>query len=138
MIGGKSFIDNVRAGNVGSAIVDVAGIVVDAADSIPFFVRSATLGDIVRVERRDGKLWFESSLTRSKNSLIRVVFLDQDSVEFVKGSLLAMGCSAEYLRNYNLMAINIPISTSLVEVQNYLRAEAYAGRIDFEESILSQ
>ncbi|MBO9857507.1 DUF4265 domain-containing protein [Xanthomonas sp. A1809] len=107
-------------------------------DNVPFFVRTATIGDTVRVREEDGNRWFDSLVHRSKNSLVRVVFFDRDCVDAVSERLVAMGCSTEYLREHNLMAVSIPFSVSLGDVQTYLQVEADAGRIDFEEPILRQ
>ena len=105
-------------------------------DNTPFFVRVATLGDTVHVREVNGVPWFDRLVRQSANSLVRVVFLDRDCVDSVQQHLLALGCSVEYLREYNLMAVNIPEEANLRQAQGYLQAEAAAGRVDFEEPIL--
>jgi hypothetical protein len=107
-------------------------------DNIPFFVCIATIGDTVRVREEGGNRWFDSVVCRSKNSLVRVVFFERDCVDAVSEHLVSMGCSTEYLREHNLMAVSIPFSVSLADVQTYLQVEADIGRIDFEEPILRQ
>jgi hypothetical protein len=107
-------------------------------DNVPFFIRDATVGDTVLVRKKDGNCWFDGVLSRSQNSLVRVVFFDRDCVEVLSKQLSAMGCSTEYLREHNLMAINIPGEIALTDVQAYLRAEAETGKIDYEEPILRQ
>ena len=107
-------------------------------DNVPFFVRDATIGDTVRVREEDGHRWFDSLVHRSQNSLIRVVFFERDYVDTVSERLVAMGCSTEYLREHSLMAVSIPISANLMNVQTYLLAESGADRVDFEEPILRQ
>lgn len=107
-------------------------------DNVPFFVREATIGDTVLVRNEDGGYWFDRLLSRSLNSLIRVVFFDRDIINAVSEKLTEMGCSTEYLREHNLMAVNIPSSVTLGDVQAYLQSEAGVGRIDFEEPILRQ
>lgn len=107
-------------------------------DNIPFFVRDATIGDTVRVREEKGHCWFDGVVSRSQNSLVRVVFFDQESVEKVSEQLVARGCIVEYSKDYNLMAVNIPYSVNLKNVKNYLQQEVDAGAIDFEEPILRQ
>lgn len=107
-------------------------------DNVPFFVRVATIGDTVRVREYHGRRWFDSLVRQSGNSLIRVVFFDQDRVDAVSRHLMGMGCSTEFLGEHNLMAVNIPSSVSLRDVQMCLQDEADAGRVDFEEPILRQ
>lgn len=107
-------------------------------DNIPFFAQEATVGDLVRVHEEDGHLWFESVVVRSQNSLVRVVFFDRASVERVNERLVALGCSTEYLKAHNLLAVSIPDSVNLRDVQGCLQAEARAGILDYEEPILRQ
>lgn len=107
-------------------------------DNIPFFARNATIGDTVRVREEEGHQWFESVVLRSLNSLIRVVFFDRTCIERVGERLVALGCSIEYSKDHNLMAVNIPHSVKLTDVQAYLKTEADTGSIDFEEPILRQ
>ncbi|HEL5339990.1 TPA: DUF4265 domain-containing protein [Stenotrophomonas maltophilia] len=105
-------------------------------DNIPFFEAEAALGDTIHVQEREGQLWFDRVVSRSENSLIRIVFFDKSCVETVKSQLESLGCSTEYLRQYDLLAVNVPSSANLADVQAYLRSEERAGRIDSEEPIL--
>lgn len=105
-------------------------------DNVPFFARDATIGDVVRVREEDGQHWFDGVVHRSTNSLVRVVFFDQESVERISTALVALGCSIERLKEHSLMAVSVPRSTKLTEVQTYLQLETDAGAIDYEEPLL--
>ncbi|MEW6431871.1 MAG: DUF4265 domain-containing protein [Myxococcota bacterium] len=107
-------------------------------DNVPFFAREATLGDVVEVREEDGHLWFNKVVHRSQNSLVRVVFFDHGAVERVNERLMTFGCSTEYLKAHHLLAVSIPRTVNLREVQAYLQAEAAAGILDYEEPILRQ
>jgi hypothetical protein len=107
-------------------------------DNVPFFVRDVTIGDTVRVREEDGNHWFDGLVSRSQNSLIRVVFFDRTTVDEISEQLVALGCSTEFLREHNIMAVSVPFSTNLADVQAFLQAEVSAGRVDFEEPILRQ
>lgn len=107
-------------------------------DNVPFFARNATIGDTVSVFEKDGVRWFDRLVSRSPNSLVRIVFFDRSCIEEIGERLVAMGCATEYLREHNLMAVSVPKTVALGDVQAYLRSEAYAGKIDFEEPILRQ
>ena len=107
-------------------------------DNVPFFAQNATIGDTVRVREEGGLRWFESMVRRSRNSLIRIAFFDRTRVEGVSQHLVSLGCSVEYSKDYNLVAVNIPDGVELTDVQAYLQAEANAGMLDFEEPILRQ
>lgn len=107
-------------------------------DNVPFFACDATIGDTVLVREEEGHRWFEKLVHSSPNSLLRVVFFDRSCIDKVNEHLVALGCSTEYVKQYNLLAVSVPGTTSLSEVQNYLRAEAEKGSIDYEEAILRQ
>jgi hypothetical protein len=107
-------------------------------DNVPFFARTATIGDVVGVREDDGQLWFESVVRRSPNSLIRIVFFDRSGLERVNQRLIGYGCATEYLSAHNVLAVSIPDNVSLREVQAYLQGEATAGVLDYEEPILRQ
>ncbi len=106
-------------------------------DSIPFFTRDATVGDLVRAAPdSDGSLWFSGIEHASHNSLIRVVFFDPDCTESVAKKLESFGCGSEGMKSYKLLAVDVPERVDLVEIQNFLRVEASAGRLDYEEALL--
>lgn len=107
-------------------------------DNIPFFIREATIGDTLKAFKEEGVLWFDSLLRGSGNSLIRVVFFKNSSKERVNEKLSEMGCSTEYSKDHNLLAVNIPAEVNLSDVQTYLQSESDLGKIDFEEPILRQ
>ncbi len=107
-------------------------------DNVPFFAQEATLGDTVLVTEADGHRWFEAVLHRSGNSLVRIVFFDRTCFDRVRAELTALGCATEYLREHNLLAVSIPDSVRLTDVQQYLQGESGRGTLDYEEPILRQ
>jgi hypothetical protein len=107
-------------------------------DNIPFFASEATIGDVVLVREQGGDLWFDEVVRDSNNSLVRVVFFDHSCVQDVNQRLIDLGCSTEYIKVHNLLAVSIPDRVSLQDVQAYLQSEAGAGRLDYEEPILRQ
>ncbi len=107
-------------------------------DNIPFFIREATLDDVVRVREQDGQLWFEATVRPSLHSLIRIVFFDLEQVDRVSKRLTDLGCEIEHFRAYKLLAVSIPANVKLSDVQSYLRSESDAGTLDYEEPILRQ
>ncbi len=107
-------------------------------DNVPFFARCVTIGDTVSVHEENEALWFDHLVSRSSNSLLRIVFFDRSCEEAVGKHLIDMGCAIEFLRKHNLMAVSIPDTVALKNVQAYLQLEAEGGRIDYEEPILRQ
>lgn len=107
-------------------------------DSIPFFVRDATVGDTIAVREEDGQRWFDRVVAESTSSLIRVIAYDRTYAPAVRDQLHALGCSTEYDGHHNLIAVDVPGTTSLARVQEFLAQEASADRIGYEEPILRQ
>lgn len=108
-------------------------------DSIPFFTSEATVGDIVCARRdHENVLWFESVEVASLSSLVRVVFFDVTFANAIAEILSRIGCGVEHLREFKLLAVDVPASVDLSEVQDILVANAAKGYLDFEEPILRQ
>jgi hypothetical protein len=107
-------------------------------DNVPFFIRDATIGDVVQTRNDEGVLWFEAVVCESKNSLIRAVFFNTDYVQRVESEIAKIGCQSEYSGDFKLLAINVPAEVDLARVQAYLSAEADLGVLDYEEPILRQ
>jgi hypothetical protein len=108
-------------------------------DNVPFFVRTATLGDtITAIPDDQGTLWFQGMARRSTNSLVRVVFFEPSAMDSVGEKLISLGCAIEYLRIHNLLAASIPSFKVFTDVQHYLASEAEKGTIDYEEAIIRQ
>lgn len=108
-------------------------------DNIPFFATLATLGDRINTTTdEDGLLWYESTVERSDNSLVRVVLFLADRLDEVRTALRERGCEVETLASYKLLAVNIPKDVRLVNVQEYLSVIADQDVLDYEESILRQ
>jgi hypothetical protein len=89
-------------------------------DNIPFFARQATLGDVVRANQSAAGLEFERVVTRSSNSLLRVIVYALEMAEQVRSRLIELGCSTEVFSGSRLIAVNVPAETSLKSVQDYL------------------
>lgn len=106
-------------------------------DSIPFFTRDATVGDLVRAfTDSTGALWFDGVEYRSRRSLIRVVFFEPDCKPSVVARLKEMGCGTEGMDAFKLLAVDVPADMDLSNIQDFLRSEAAAGHLDYEEAIL--
>jgi hypothetical protein len=83
-------------------------------DSIPFFTSEATNGDHVAARKGEGDaLWFERVLQRSGNSLIRVVMFNLDDQDALIQDMTRLGCGTEGMRQFKLLAVDIPHEVSL-------------------------
>jgi hypothetical protein len=105
-------------------------------DNVPFFVRDATLGDVVSVREEWGDLWYLSTSRESKNSLLRIALFDPSSSVRIVEYLSLVGCVTEYSAAHSILAVSVPSNAKLHEIQAFLQAEAAAGVLDFEEPLL--
>lgn len=107
-------------------------------DNIPFFARQATFEDTVSAVETDGELWFSDVISRSRNSLLRVVLFDAARVAELRQCLMALGCTTEWDEAHKLVSVNVPETAVLTAVQDFLQAESAKGWLDYEEPILRQ
>lgn len=107
-------------------------------DNIPFFAREATLGDLVQVTQLNGELRYVSTLKKSGNSLIRIVYYPGTNPEEIRQALQLLGCSSELDEGHTLIAVNVPSESNLPAVQNFLRSGYEQDRWGYEEPILRQ
>lgn len=106
-------------------------------DNIPFFTTDATIDDTVRVcRKKDGTLWFEQIVHRSRNSLIRIIFNDRTRLNIVKSQLQSYGCTMEYFGAYALLSVNVPPCANLAAARKYIQTEYLSGHLDYEEPVL--
>lgn len=106
--------------------------------NVPFFACDATIGDTIRVRQDDGNLWFDKLVQDSPNSLIRIIVEKPENIEEISNHLITLGCETELYRHYNLIAVSIPASVSLSDVQRWLQTQKNAGTLDYEEAILKR
>ena len=112
-------------------------------DNIPFFVQGISSGDIITAEEKDGALFFEEVKKHSGNSTLRVsIFGDDDIkqklVRELRNMLSNLGCETEVSHTPNLLSVEVPITTSLKVVIDYLKKGAEEGKWDYEEATLRQ
>ncbi|WP_081426063.1 DUF4265 domain-containing protein [Sorangium cellulosum] len=105
-------------------------------DNIPFFCRDVALGDTVRYQAGDGdELLYVSMIKRSGNSLLRVLYYENDPSELRK-LLEELGCETELDASHNLIAVSVPPGDKLERVQKILAEKEAQGELGYEEAIL--
>lgn len=85
-------------------------------ESIPFFFREATLGDIVVVEEEDDGLSYALVVGGERNSLVRVFVPASEQVEALTALLIELGLLFEVLKDFGIVAISISPEQSYREV----------------------
>ena len=105
-------------------------------DNIPFFAKNIAFGDVIKAEldTEENALYFEGLITKSGNSVIRIIPFNKAEIDLIGKELVDLGCDWESLKNYNLMSIHIPSHVPYEIIKAYL--EDGQERFDYEESCL--
>jgi hypothetical protein len=104
-------------------------------DNVPFFTREATLGDRVVGRNVDGEFWYRATEEPSKNSLVRVIMLNEELTAPIRESLKSLGCDTEFSHLPNLFSVSIPPTADWARVQSALEAWQEEGILDYEEAL---
>lgn len=107
-------------------------------DNIPFFVRAATMGDVIEYSSTGGELRYVANVQPSRNSLIRVVCYSHVDPTSIRNRIGEFGCESEYDAGHRLIAVNIPPEADLEGLQQYLEHEEAIGSVGYEEPIITK
>lgn len=105
-------------------------------DGIPFFTYEATDSDTISAKLVDGELHFDGVISKSQNSLLRVVYFDGSDPFAIRAQIKAIGCDTEWDKDHCLISVSVPDSLKYKSLIAYLDAESKAGSLDFEEAII--
>jgi hypothetical protein len=114
-------------------------------ENTPFFVQSATLGDVVIAKHRDTAdeldakvLWFHQRVKWAGNSLIRLILRNQEAKDSISSWLERTGCICEGLDTPSMLAVSVPPEVDQSTVQAYLGGREKAEDVYVEEAMLRQ
>jgi len=79
----------------------------------------------------DGVLHYKKTIKSSGNSTIRIIFFDGKEIEDCINAIQKMGCDYEKFSS-TFIAINIPITTNLEIVLDYLEYLSFKEIADYE------
>jgi hypothetical protein len=105
-------------------------------DNIPFFSREVALADVVRVVKIDDELRYVSTLKRSGNSLIRVVYYPPTDPVQLRQRIEEYGCETEHDAAHTLIAVSVPPAGDLRRLQGFLASAEERNELGYEEPIL--
>jgi hypothetical protein len=112
-------------------------------ENTPFFVHSATLGDIVVAEQRPtldeseaGTLWFRERVEWGGNALIRLIVRQKEAEDEIVAWLQRIGCVCERFDKFSMVAVSVPREADQATIQEYLRQHEEAEEVYVEEAIL--
>jgi hypothetical protein len=106
-------------------------------DNIPFYTKNYALGDIISVKEEMGVLYAQSVLQESGNSVVRVLFSDENAVQQNRDRLKKMGCASELSNLPNLIAVDIPKNVNYLDVISFLDIGEKNGDWEYQEACIS-
>lgn len=105
-------------------------------DNIPFYVPNIALGDLIKVEKVNGELWFEDLIRASGNSVIQLRILTNSSQSDVGRIFEKLGCEWEGSDRADLIAISVPSQIDYAIVEEILVEGDRNGKWDYREACL--
>lgn len=100
--------------------------------SIPVFVRSVSLGDLVSATTDGKTLRFDAVWRRSGHSTLRIIVFDDAEVPKTCEQMRQLGCSCEVSDIPGLVTVDVAPSVDFARVTELLEAGAREGRWDYE------
>jgi hypothetical protein len=109
--------------------------------NVPFYAYGLSLGDRVKVDFRDGELWYVERVASAGHSTFRIIVpkvFDKDAetaFAFRWAALQALGCTYESTgAPRNLFAVDVPPRTDMSRVTALLDAGVSDRTWDYERS----
>jgi hypothetical protein len=113
-------------------------------DSVPFFAKSISIGDVVAAETSNGALSYSGLVEPSGHSTVRVVVFRNAAKESgqelatvvadLRASLKSLGCSNELSHLANLFSVDIPPEVNYGLVSTFLSQKEADGVLEYEEA----
>ena len=107
-------------------------------DNIPFIVRRVSLGDIITVafDEEEQRFYFESFVSVSGNSTIRVYFEDENQIQLTRDRLVGFTCASEGFLSRKMIAVNVPSDVAYKPIKDFLDEGEANKQWEYEESCL--
>jgi hypothetical protein len=103
-------------------------------DSVPFYVKLISSGDVVAASHVDGQLTFQKFLAAGGHSTVRVIVYEVDRVAELRSKLSGLGCATELSNVPSFFSVDVPPDVNLSAVVNFLERFAGQGVLDYEEA----
>ncbi|MDZ7474109.1 DUF4265 domain-containing protein [Stenotrophomonas pavanii] len=105
-------------------------------DSVPFYARLVSYGDIVSASEINGYLVFDRVQTPGGHSTIRVILYVDELVSQVRSEVERLGCSTELSNIETFFSIDVPPNVEYWGVIDLLDMYVERGVLDYEESAI--
>ena len=107
-------------------------------ENIPFYIKSVSFKDIVKVELIKEELIATEIIKESGHSTIRIYFDKQfKEIDAVRKKLEKMGCGSEVSHNPRIVAIDIPVNIKYNSIREYLDIGEKKNFWEYEEGCLA-
>ncbi len=111
-------------------------------DNIAWFVRDIASGDIVTAEPdEEGVLWAGQVVRRSENCTIRLIVFRDDGSATARQSVInafhELGVRGEGIERFGMVALDVPPTADLAEVQRLLNHGVAKEWWDMEEGCIT-
>lgn len=103
-------------------------------DSVPFYARLISCGDVVCATEINGDLVFDSVKIPGGHSTIRVISYLSELVSEVRSRVEGLGCSTELSHVATFFSIDVPPRVNYWNIVDLLDMYAERGVLDYEES----
>jgi hypothetical protein len=106
-------------------------------DNILFYAPSYSLGDIVKVENRNGELFVTGPVEESGHSTVRIIFYNEELIPSTTEQLEKMGCQWEGSNVTTLISVDIAPEINYTPIRNFLDEGERKDLWSYEESCLA-
>lgn len=106
-------------------------------DNILFYAKNYSLGDIIKVEDRNGELYATTLIQESGHSTIRIIFYENKFIEPTENWLIKMGCSYEGSNIPTLISVDIPPEVDYNLIKAYLENGEQDDKWSYQEACIA-
>lgn len=106
-------------------------------DNILFYALGYSLGDIVKVENRNGELFVTGLIEESGHTTVRIIFYSKDIIQSTIEQLEKMGCHWEGSNIQTLISVDIAPEVDYIPIRKFLGEGENNDLWSYEESCLA-
>lgn len=107
-------------------------------DSILFYAKEYSWGDVVSVEESNGELYVTGLVKESGHSTVRILFEEKDIVQSTRDQLKEIGCESEISNIPILVSVDVPPQIDYYgSIKPFLDCGEDEGKWRYEEACLA-
>ena len=106
-------------------------------DNILFYAKDYSLGDIVKVKKRNQDLIVIGLEKESGHSTVRIIFNDERDVNIIREKLKELGCESEISNSSILISVDIPSEVKYNLIKSFLEQGEKLSKWVYEEACIA-